>query len=93
MKYFKINYASNSLEWTEYGGYEDSDITPDGYINTTVYSVECDDGKYSYECYENYLYPDDITKITEEEYRHVVEQLQKVDELQSQIDEVLKALI
>lgn len=92
-KYFKQNYASGSHDWTVYGSYEDSEITPAGDIDTTVYSVDCDDGKYYYECYENYFDPDEITEITEEEYRHVVEQLQKVDEIQAQIDEVLKALI
>ena len=93
MKYFKQNYASGSHDWTVYGSYEASDITPVGDIDTIVYSVDCDDGKYYYECYENYFDPDEITEITEEEYRHVVEQLQKVDEIQAQIDEVLKALI
>ena len=93
MKYFKQNYSSGSHDWTLYGSYEASDITQVGYIDTIVYSVDCDDGKYYYECYENYFKPDEITEITEDEYRHVVEQLQKVDEIQAQIDEVLKALI
>lgn len=93
MKYFKQNYASGSHDWTVYGGYEDSDITPDGDIDTTVYSVDCKDGKYYYECYEDYFEPEEIEVITEDEYRHVVEQFQKVDELQAQIDAKLKALI
>lgn len=93
MKYFKQNYATGNHEWTVYGSYEDSDITPQGYFDAIVYSVDCNDGKYYYECYENYFEPDEITEITEEEYRHVVEQLQKVDEIQAQIDAVLKALI
>lgn len=92
-KYFKQNDALGSHNWTLYGSYEDSDITPEGYIDATVYSVDCADGKYYYECYGEYLDPDEITEITEEEYRHVVEQLQKVDEIQAQIDAVLKALI
>ena len=93
MKYFKQNYASGSHDWTVYGSYEDSDITPVGDIYAIVYLVYCDDGKYYYDCYENYFDTDEITEITEDEYRHVVEQLHKVDEIQAQIDEVLKALI
>ena len=76
-----------------YGSYEDSDITPEGDIDATVYSVDSDDGKYYYECFEDYIEPDEITEITEDEYRHVVEQLQKVDEIQAHIDAVLKPLI
>lgn len=93
MKYFKKGFASGSHDWTVYGAYIDSDITPQGDISTVVYSVDCHDGKYFYECYEDYFEPDEITEITEEEYRHVVEQLQKVDEHQAQIDEILKALM
>lgn len=93
MRYFKRNYASGNHEWTEYGGYEDSDITPLGDIDTVVYSIDCKDGKYCYELYENFIDLDEITEITEDEYRLVVKRLQKVDELQAQIDAVLKALI
>ncbi len=93
MKYFKQNYVSGSHELTMYGSYEDSNITPEGYIYTSVYSIDCADGINYYECSENYFKPDEITAITEEEYLHVIEQLQKVDWLQIQIDEVLKALL
>ena len=93
MKYFKQNYASGGHDWTVYGSCGASDITPVGYIDAIVYSVDCDDGKYYYECFEDYIDPDEITEITEEEYLHVVEQLQKVDEIQAHIDAVLKALI
>lgn len=93
MKYFKQRYASDSHDWTAYGAYEDSDIMPEGDICAIVYSVDCEYGKYYYERYENYFELDEITEITEEEYRHVMEQLQKVDEIRAQIDGVLKALL
>lgn len=93
MKYFKQGCASGSHDWTAYGAYEDSDITPEGDIRAMVYSVDCDEGKYYYECYENYFSPDEITETSYKEYLHVMKQLQKVDKLQAQIDEVLKAFI
>lgn len=92
-KYFKESSASGSHDWTAYGCYDETDITPEGDIDAVVYSIDCDDGKYYYECYENYFDPEDITEITKEEYQHVVEQLQKVDEIQAQIDGVLKSLL
>ena len=93
MKYFKQHHESCDQEWTVYGGYEDSDITPEGDIDTVVYCVECKDGTCSFELYEDYVDPEDITEITQDEYRHVVEQLQKVTTLQSQIDDILSPLI
>lgn len=92
MKYFKQNYASGSHDRTVYGSYVPSDDIKAA-IAATVYSVNCDYGKYYYEFCVNYFEPDEITEITEEEYRHVVEQLQKVGEIQAQIDAVMKALI
>lgn len=93
MKYFKQSFASGNHDRTVYGSYDDSDITPQDDINSMVYSVDCDHGNYYYECYEDFFEPDEITEIAKEEYRHVVEQLQKVDELQAQIDKMMKALI
>ena len=93
MKYFKHHYENTDHEWTDYGCYETSDITPEGYIHATVYSADCEDGNYSYECYDNYFDPDEIIEITEEENKHVIEQLQKVDALKLQIDEIISKLI
>lgn len=93
MKYFKKHYEGCDHEWTDYGGYEDSDITPEGEIEATVYSVDREDDKYSYAIHELLFEHEDITEITKDEYMHVVEQLQKVDELQSQINEILAGII
>lgn len=93
MKYFKRNCSSGSHEWTDYGSYLDSGNAQQGEFYAVVISIDCYDGKYSYSCYGNYFEPDEIKEITKEEYRHVVVQLQKVDDVQAQIDAVLKALL
>lgn len=93
MKYFKLHHESYGEKCTEYGAFDDSNITRAGNIDTTVYSVHLRYDKYKHDCYKTYTGPKDITEITKDEYMHVMEQLQKVDELQSQIDEILAGLI
>lgn len=93
MKYFKKHYESCDREWTEFGCYEESDITPEGDFCVSVYSVECNDGKCSYDCYDNYFELDDIQEITKEESLEVIKQLHKVDEIQEQINTIIKAIL
>lgn len=93
MKYFKQINVLHGHKWTVYGAYDDSDITKQGDFEAMVYSVDFDDGNYSYGQYCDFFEPDEITIITEDEYRHVLERLQMVDELQAKIDYVLKALL
>ncbi|WP_407390842.1 hypothetical protein [Carnobacterium jeotgali] len=69
------------------------DITQEGDIETAVHSFDRKDGKYYYDVYEDYFEPDEITEITQEEYSHVFWQLKKFEELQSQIDTIIKSMI
>lgn len=95
MKYFKQHFESCNREWTIYGQFEDSDITPNGDFFCVVDDVEIDPGcdHIKHTIYENYCEPDKIELITEEEYTAVCNKLREVDKLYDKADEILKTLI
>lgn len=95
MKYFKQHFESCDREWTIYGKFEDSDITPNGDFPCVVDNIEidteCDHIKHT--TYPDYCEPDDIELITEEEYIEVGKKLCEVGKMYDQADAILKTLI
>lgn len=95
MKYFKQHYESCNREWTTYGKFEESDITPNGDCLCVVDDVEidtdCDHLKHT--IYQDYCEIDETELITEEEYIAVCNKLREVDKLCDKADEILKTLI
>lgn len=93
MKYFKRKFATVDHEWTVYGAYEESDVTQEGDVLVSVYSVDCYGVTYSHSRYEDYFELDKLIMITEEEYNLVLERLLLVGEVQGLIDDMLKKLL
>lgn len=94
-KFFKQHFESGSSEWTIYGCYDESDITPNGGIRCLVDDVENDPdlGHIRHTIYENYCEPDEVTHITKEEYNAVIKKLRKADGYCDKCGELLKSLI
>lgn len=95
MKYFKQHFESCDREWTIYGCYSDHDIQREGDVLCNVIEVQREDNKVHVEhnAYQEYIEPDEVTFITKEEYRAVVNKLHEADDYYSKADDVLKTLI
>lgn len=94
-KFFKQHFESCNREWTIYGSYDESDITPNGDILCVVDDVEndSDNEHIQHTIYQNYCEPDEITHISEDEYNAVINKLREADGYYDKADEVLKSLI
>lgn len=95
MKFFKQHFESCNREWTTYGKFEDSDITPNGDFPCMVDCVEIDTdcGHIKRTIYPDYCERSDIELISEEEYIAVGNKLREVDKLYEQADAILTTLI
>lgn len=94
-KFFKQHFEGDGHEWTIYGCYDETDITPQGDILCVVDDVDSstDDEHIRHTIYQNYCDPDEITHISEDEYNAVINKLREVDGYYNKADELLKTLI
>lgn len=95
MKYFKQQFESCNSEWTIYGCYSDHDIQRESDVLCEVHEVQREENKehIGHNVFKEYIEPDEVTLITEEEYQAVINKLREADGYYDKADEVLKTLI
>lgn len=93
--YFKQHHESNTTEWTSYGTYCEDDLTEWGDACVNVYDITFHSGQNHIEwsAYREYICPDEVTKITKEEYESVISKIATVEDLYDKADEILNPLI
>lgn len=88
MKFFKQHFESGDKSWTNYGFYNEKEITEQGDVRCICFQIT-DEG---YEGVDEYVEPDEVTEISEEEMQRVISILQKVDEHEAKIRELVRPL-
>lgn len=94
MIWFKRRFETDKSVHTVYGAYEEDEVTDDGDVLCMVYCIEENPSteRLEYDSFEDYIEPDEVEAISKEEYLRVLEELQKVDELNAKKTEILKKL-
>lgn len=93
--YFKQHHESCNVEWTVYGVYRDKQLTSDGDVLVKVHDItnNADLDHLEYGVYEEYIVPEEVTKITKEEYESVISKIASAEDLRDKVDEILKSLM
>lgn len=93
--YFKQRHESANIEWTTYGTYCDKQITSDGDVCVKVRDVTKHAGldHLEHSVYRAYVFPEEVTEITKEEYESVICKIASVEDLRDKADEILKSLL
>lgn len=93
--YFKQHVESGNVEWTIYGSYDTDKMEKEGDVNVIVHDITKDNEKdhLEYSVYRTYIFPENVTKITKEEYETTIAKLTSTEDLRAKADEILKSLL